>query len=46
MDLLKPRDHAEEIALFRHGIIGQLCARDLEHGDLVEALRALAKERV
>ncbi|WP_437733601.1 DDE-type integrase/transposase/recombinase [Sorangium sp. So ce1335] len=46
MDILKPRDHAEEIAIFRHGMIGQLCARDLEHGDLVEALRALSKERV
>ena len=46
MDILKPKDHAEEIALFRHGIIGQICARDLEHGDLAEALRALSNERV
>lgn len=46
MDILKPKDHAEEIALFRHGLIGQICARDLEHGDLVEALRTLSKERV
>ncbi|WP_438015641.1 DDE-type integrase/transposase/recombinase [Sorangium sp. So ce315] len=46
MDILKPRDHAEEIAIFRHGMIGQLCARDLEHGDLAEALRALSMERV
>lgn len=46
MDILRPKDHAEEIAIFRHGMIGQLCARDLEHGDVVEALRALSMERV
>ena len=46
MDILRPRDHAEEIAIFRHGMIGQICARDLEHGDLAEALRALSMERV
>lgn len=46
MDVLRPKDHAEEIAIFRHGMIGQICARDLEHGDLAEALRALSMERV
>ena len=39
MDILKPKDHSEEIAIFRHGVIGHICARDLEHGDLAEALR-------
>ncbi|XXY13608.1 DDE-type integrase/transposase/recombinase [Sorangium sp. So ce216] len=46
MDILKPKDHAEEIAIFRHGVIGQICARDLEHGDLAEALRTLSIQRL
>jgi len=46
VDILQPKDHAEEIALFRHGLIGQICARELSHGELAEALRALSQERV
>lgn len=39
---LRPKDHAETVATFRHAVIGPLCARDLSHGQLAEALRALA----
>jgi putative transposase len=46
VDILRPKDHAEEIAIFRHGLIGQICARDLAHGELAEALRTLSTERV
>lgn len=46
MESLKPKDHAEEIAVFRHGIIGGLASRELDHGGLSEELRSLANERV
>jgi transposase InsO family protein len=42
---LHPRDHGEAVAHFRHAIIGALCARDMSHGDLSAALRALAQQR-
>lgn len=42
---LKPKDRAEAIALFRSEIIGAVARRDLEHGDLSEALTELSKQR-
>ncbi len=42
---LRPRDHAEAIALFRAEIIGTLARRDFDHGELAAAMRALAAER-
>lgn len=36
---------AEEVALFRHAVIGSLLGRDFDHGELSEALRALAQQR-
>jgi len=42
---LTPKDHAEAVATFRHAVIGAMCARDLSHGELAEALRELAGER-
>lgn len=36
---------AEEIALFRHAILGDLLARDLEHGELQDELKARADRR-
>lgn len=42
---LTPKDHAEAVATFRHAVIGAVCARDLSHGDLAEALREIASER-
>lgn len=43
---LTPKDHAEAVATFRHAVIGPVCARELSHGDLAEALRELANVRV
>ena len=42
MDELKPRDHAEQVALFRAQVIGPLVCRDLPHGALREEMRLLA----
>jgi transposase InsO family protein len=44
-DALVPTDHGEAVALFRAEIIGALCRRDLDHGELAGELRALAQER-
>jgi putative transposase len=44
-DSLRPRDHAEAIALFRAEVIGALAHREFERGELRAALRALAKVR-
>jgi putative transposase len=46
VEFLKPRNHAEEIGVFRHGIIGRLVSCQLDHGGLAEELRRLAEERV
>ena len=46
-DELKPKDHSEAVALFRHALIGALCSRgDLAHGDLATELRALSERAV
>ena len=43
-DDLKPRDHAEAVALFRHALIGALCSRgSLTHGELAAELRELRR---
>jgi putative transposase len=42
---LKPKDHAEAVALFRSEIVGGLTRRDLDRGELRHELRALAKKR-
>lgn len=46
MDELKPRDHGEEIALFRAQVIGPLVCRELPHGELRRELRAMASQRL
>jgi putative transposase len=46
METLTPKDHGEAVAVFRHALIGRLCARELEHGELAEALRIVSQERV
>lgn len=43
--LLRPRDHAEAVALFRAEVIGALTRRELDRGELAAALRALAQQR-
>lgn len=45
MDTLKPKDHAEAVALFRSEIVGGLTRRDLDRGELRHELRLLAKKR-
>jgi len=46
MDSLTPKDHGEEVAVFRHGIIGELVRRELEHGQRSAILRSLSEQRV
>lgn len=42
---LKPKDHAEAVALFRSEIIGALTRRELDRGELREELVRLAERR-
>ena len=42
----KPKDHREEVAVFRHGLIGELAVRDLSHGELSAELRRISGQRV
>lgn len=39
---LRPRDHAEAIALFRSEIVGALARREMTRGELADAIRAVA----
>jgi transposase InsO family protein len=45
MDELKPKDHAEAVALFRSEIIGALTRRELDHGELRGELAHLSQVR-
>jgi len=45
MRKLEPKDHAEEIALFRASVVGGLVHRELDHGELRGELVALSTER-
>ena len=45
MSSLVPHDHAEAIALFRSEIIGALTRRELDRGELAEALAELSQQR-
>lgn len=45
MKKLEPKDHAEEIALFRAQIVGELVHRELDHGELRGELLALSAGR-
>ena len=45
MDKLVPKDHAEEVALFRSEIVGALARRDFDHGELRAALDDLRQQR-
>ncbi len=46
MEHLIPKNHGEEMAVFRHGLIGELAVRELDHGERSEALRRLSEQRV
>ena len=45
-DKLTPKDHGERVALFRHALIGRLCAQSLARGELTEELKRLAAQHV
>lgn len=45
MEDLKPRDHAEKVALYRASIIGGLTLRELDRGQLATELESLSKQR-
>jgi len=45
MSTLTPKDHAEAVALFRSEIIGALTRRDLDRGELAQALTELSEQR-
>ena len=45
MEKLSPQSHQEEVAVFRHGIIGALTQAELSRGKLREALHQLATQR-
>ncbi len=45
MESLKPKDHAEELAIFRSEIIGALTRRELDHGELRALLVEVASAR-
>jgi putative transposase len=45
MSKLVPKDHSEEVALFRSQVIGPLAQQDLSHGDRAKVLRELSQKR-
>lgn len=46
MDQLTPKNHGEEVAVFRHGLIGQIALRALDHGERSALLRQMSEQRV
>ena len=42
---LKPKDHAEDVALFRVQLLGPVLHAELSRGELMSELRALAQKR-
>jgi transposase InsO family protein len=46
MDPLTPKNHGEEVAVFRHGLIGAIALRSLHHGERSAMLRELSEQRV
>ncbi len=45
MESLTPKNHAEAVAVFRHGIIGALTQAEMDRGQLAAALEALSQQR-
>ena len=45
MTTLTPKDHAEAVALFRSEIVGALTRRELDRGELAQALDELSQKR-
>lgn len=45
METLTPKDHAEEVALFRSEVVGALTRLDLPRGELAARLESLSQQR-
>jgi len=45
MNSITPKDHAETVALYRAQIVGALCVRELDHGELQAAIAQLSEQR-
>ena len=45
MDSLTPTSHAEDVAVFRHGILGSLIQAEMDRGQLHAALESLSNQR-
>jgi len=46
MDPVTPKHHGEEVAVFRHGLIGAIALRSLTHGERITLLRGVSEQRV
>ena len=46
MEHLTPRSHGEQVAVFRHGLIGELAVRELDHGERSALLKHVSEQRV
>ncbi len=46
MDHLTPKNHGEQVAVFRHGLIGQIALAALDHGERSALLRHVSEQRV
>jgi transposase InsO family protein len=46
MDPLSSKSHGEEVAVFRHGLIGAIAVRSLTHGERIALLRSISEQRV
>ena len=46
MDPLTPKSHGEQVAVFRHGLIGALALRSLTHGERIALLRSISEQCV
>jgi transposase InsO family protein len=46
MDPITPKDRGEEVAVFRHGLIGAIALRSLSHGERIALLRGISEQRV
>src|SRR5688500_8524039 len=43
---MTPQSHGEEVAVFRHSLIGELAVRELDRGERSAQLRRLSEQRV
>jgi transposase InsO family protein len=46
MDPLTPKHHGEEVAVFRHGLVGHIAVLSLTHGERIAMLRKVSEQCV